>query len=465
MALIGDGRGGIFCANSLAKPDEWPSAARDKIKLGTFHVVLTNPPFGAKIVVKGKPLLAQYDLAYKWKRTQTGGWEKTAKLPDKRPPQIIFLERCLQLLCSGGRLGIVLPESVLGNPSYEHVVAYLMERCRILMVATMPESLFKTSGKGGTHTKVCALVLEKRPPGLLPYDIFMAEAKWCGHDSRGIPTVRVSEQTGEVTVLDDVPTIAGRYRAHIKGEEFEPDHLGFLLSSANIKNRILVPKYYNPEIDAELERLTATHNLVTIDALREEKMLAIRTGVEPGKMNYGTGKVPFIRSSDISNWEMKADFKHGVSEQVYRQYARKADVKAGDILMVRDGTYLIGTTAIVTESDLPMLFQSHILRIRVLDTRRVSPWLLFACLNAPIVKRQIRAKQFTQDIIDTLGKRFGEIKLPIPKDKGVREGIASEVQQVIESRVHLRNRAKQIALEVEGIERPGEEDQEALEIL
>ena len=48
MALVGDGRGGIFCANSLANPADWPSAMNEKIALGKFDVVLTNPPFGEK---------------------------------------------------------------------------------------------------------------------------------------------------------------------------------------------------------------------------------------------------------------------------------------------------------------------------------------------------------------------------------------------------------------------------------
>ena len=93
----------------------------------------------------------------------------------------------------GGRLGIVLPESILGNPSYEHVVFWLLQRCRIQAVITMPESLFKTSGKGGTHTKVCIVILQKETPGKV-YDIFMAEAKWCGHDSRHADTVQTSRR-------------------------------------------------------------------------------------------------------------------------------------------------------------------------------------------------------------------------------------------------------------------------------
>lgn len=125
MALVGDGRGGVFCANSLARSEDWPVAMREKISLKSFDVVLTNPPFGKKIVVKGAPLLSQFDLGYKWKRNkETKELERTTTLHEDQPPQILFLERCLQLLKPGGRLGIVLPEAVFGMPTYEYVVTY-----------------------------------------------------------------------------------------------------------------------------------------------------------------------------------------------------------------------------------------------------------------------------------------------------------------------------------------------------
>jgi type I restriction enzyme M protein len=59
-------------------------------------------------------------------------------------------------------MGIVLPESILGNPSYEYIIAFIQRHTIIRGIVTMPESLFKTSGKGGTHTKVAVLFLEKR---------------------------------------------------------------------------------------------------------------------------------------------------------------------------------------------------------------------------------------------------------------------------------------------------------------
>jgi type I restriction enzyme M protein len=462
MALIGDGRGGVFCENSLLPPEDWHPIAQSKVRLGTFDVLMTNPPFGAKIPIKGAALLSQYELGYKWARDkETKEPQQTTQLEDKRSPQILFLERCLQLLKPGGRMGIVLPESILGNPSYEYLVAFIQKHTIIRGVVTMPEPLFKTSGKGGTHTKVAVLFLEKKAGTKPEYDIFMSDVKWCGHDSRGNPTLRKDPATGKMALLDEVPLVPCRYRDVVRDAK-KRDHLGFLLSSGDIHNRIFVPKYYDPEIEAELEALKQTHELVRLGDLQKSRAISVDTGVEIGKMAYGTGTIPFIRTSDLSNWEIKADFKHGVSVEIHEEIKHKVDVKSGDILLVRDGTYLIGTSAIVTDADLPMLFQSHIYRVRVLKPKTVNPWLLFACLNTPIVKRQIRSKQFTQDIIDTLGKRLTEILIPIPKDVEVAKRFANETQEIIERRATLRNRAKALALELQGPSTVTEEDLEVV---
>ena len=218
MALVGDGRGGVFCENSLQPPSEWSHAAQSKIKLGTFSIVMTNPPFGTRIPIKGEHLLSQYDLGHKWrKNAETGEQEKTNTLHEDQPPQILFIERCLQLLKRSGRMGIVLPESIFGMPTYSYVLTYLTERTKILGVISMPEALFKTSGKGGTHAKVAVVFIEKTVPED-DYEIFMADAKWCGHDSRGNRTIRIDSK-GNETLLDDVPLITEKYKVLMKGGE------------------------------------------------------------------------------------------------------------------------------------------------------------------------------------------------------------------------------------------------------
>jgi len=207
MAVMGDGRAGVFCDNSLVPPASWDGALREEIRLGTFDVVVTNPPFGTKIPVKGREVLEQYTLGHKFVRTrqEDGGsvWEPTSRILESQAPQLLFIERCLQLLRPGGRLGIVLPESLFGMPTYTFVVQHLRRVCTVVGVVSMPEDLFQPH----THAKTCVVFIKNVPPPSEPYDIFMSVVEWCGHDSRGNDTVRRGPD-GLDELLDDVPKVA-----------------------------------------------------------------------------------------------------------------------------------------------------------------------------------------------------------------------------------------------------------------
>jgi hypothetical protein len=228
------------------------------------------------------------------------------------------------------------------------------------------------------------------------------------------------------------------------------DHTGFTIRLRSIRRGVFLPRYYNPEIAARLAELQKTHDLVVLGDLLENNHIHVATGDEIGKMAYGTGTIPFIRTSDISNWELKTDAKQGVSEDIYEKYGPSQDVRVGDILFVRDGTYLIGQVALVTESDTPLLYQSHLLKFRVNQDSPLSPWLFLACMTTPIVKRQIRAKQFTADIIDTVGDRFRELVLPVPKDKALAARIEREVKELVTERSRLRDKIRKIPYWVQG---------------
>ena len=112
-----------------------------------------------------------------------------------------------------------------------------------------------------------------------------------------------------------------------------------VISSADIKDNILIPKYYNNKIESSMSQLGDNLRLLNLGQLIDDGVISVCSGDEPGKMAYGTGDIPFVRTSDISNWEIKTIPKQGVSETIYQQYAAKEDVQPGDILLVKDGTY------------------------------------------------------------------------------------------------------------------------------
>lgn len=442
MAILGDGRGGVFCENSLEAVSNWSSKAQSLISLNSFNAVLTNPPYGSKLKIDDKQILERYDLGHKWKTTKDGNCEKTDKLLDDQTPQVLFIERCLKLLVDGGRLGIVAPESMFCNPSHAYIMKYVEKHAQIDAVISMPENLFQPH----THAKTCVVVMtkfSKEHPCVDPdHKIFMAVAKWCGHDSRGL----------EVP-FDDIPLIQERFEMFKSGRQLSYDHLGFTVNQSQIKDSIYLPIYYNPEIQEQIESIKDRFEFVTVGDLVSKGLLTINTGDEVGKLSYGTGQIPFIRTSDIANWEIKLDPKQGLSEEIYQSLSKKQDVQPFDILMVRDGTYLVGTCAMISPAETKIVYQSHLYKIRSTDHQKLNPYLLLALLSSPIVKQQIRSKQFTQDIIDTLGRRVLELELPFPKDDKESQKIIDRVQSVFDKRNEAKNIMRDVLLNVTPIHR------------
>lgn len=183
MAIVGDGKSGIFTEDSLEKPEKWKDKTRLKVDIGKFSVLLTNPPFGSKIPVRGEDKLRQFDLGHKWKQDKKSGeWEK-GKLKDKEAPQILFIERCLQLLKDGGRMAIILPDGIYGNKSLGYIRNWLLKQGRIVAVIDIPIETFMPN----TGTKTTVLIFQKLSENKIKkdYPVFMAVAETCGHDRRG----------------------------------------------------------------------------------------------------------------------------------------------------------------------------------------------------------------------------------------------------------------------------------------
>ena len=124
MVMNNDGEGGLFQANSLANPHTWSPEAAKKVGLGTIDVLFTNPPFGANIVIDEEPILNQFDLAAMWDQQDDKSWTMRTDasgnrvLQKSQPPEILFIERCVQFLAEGtGRMAMVIPNGILNNPA------------------------------------------------------------------------------------------------------------------------------------------------------------------------------------------------------------------------------------------------------------------------------------------------------------------------------------------------------------
>ncbi len=145
-----------------------------------FDIVMANPPFAGDI--KDKRLIANYEIAY-----------KNGKQVNKISRDILFIERCLDMLKPGGRMAIVLPQGRFNNTSDERIREFIMERARILAIVGLDGNTFKPH----TGTKTSVLFLQKWDDEINPkvddYEIFMAVSECSGKDNSGNEIYEVDE--------------------------------------------------------------------------------------------------------------------------------------------------------------------------------------------------------------------------------------------------------------------------------
>lgn len=191
MVMNNDGRGGLFWVNSLLRPTSWPREVQEAIELGSMDIVIANPPFGTKIKVEGQDILDQYDLAHIW-RKEADKWLMDGALRNAMSPEILFIERCIQFLKPGtGKLGIVLPDGVLGNPESEYIRYWILANCQVIASVDLPIETFLP--RTGTQTSVLILrrkseqekLAESLAGKVAEYRVFMAIARSVGKDRRG----------------------------------------------------------------------------------------------------------------------------------------------------------------------------------------------------------------------------------------------------------------------------------------
>ena len=156
MIMHGDGHGGVHHHDGLLNVDD--------IFENRFDVILTNPPFGArvekdlkiteadkftdevKIAVYKKRYGEAYTQALKQVNDNVGKSLLSLYKIDNGLTEVLFIERCLNLLKPGGRMGIVLPEGVLNNSNLQKVREFVESKAKILLIVSIPQDVFVASG-------------------------------------------------------------------------------------------------------------------------------------------------------------------------------------------------------------------------------------------------------------------------------------------------------------------------------
>ncbi len=415
MVLYDDGHSGIFCANSLLPFNELVNTAEKagvsralRPKPENFKILMTNPPFGSKGKVTNKKILVEFQLGYKWKREEDGRWIKINKILDGQTPEILFIERSLSFLDKGGRMAIVLPDSILTSPTNGYVRELIKKESIILGTVGLPEGTFTSAGAG---SKTSILFLRKKLNQQEKQGkIFMAIAENIGYD--------ISSKRGKFIVENDLPTIAEKFLELQSTGDIKFSKNPIIFATSDIGERFDPSFYYQQFIEIPGRKILPIQDVVS---LVEEK---INLKKFPEREFY------YIEIGDIN-------VKTGMIEKPYQKLLGKK-VPPGLKYIVKEGDILVslvrptrGAIAIVPKNLDGALATGG---FAVLRTKgRVSREYIFAILRMPFVLNQMGARAgggtYPTIKIDDIKK----VKIPIISSR-IEKKIILGVKKLFRSR-------------------------------
>ena len=213
LMMAAGSKGSVFHIDSLTYPAghlEGLKEATEKIPLGSIDVLMTNPPFGSDIPITDPAILGKYELARKPPKKdgsgQADGYQSAVA------PEVLFIQRGIEWLRPGGRMGIVLPDGILGNPGDEYIRRWILRHCWVLASVDLPVETFIVEANVNILTSLLFLKKKTREQiqaedlgRTVDYPVFMAVAEKVGFDRRGVPLYERTPD-GEEVLRDDVET-------------------------------------------------------------------------------------------------------------------------------------------------------------------------------------------------------------------------------------------------------------------
>lgn len=427
----------IFCHNSLDTIDNlWKifSVRGNNLEEG-FDVLLTNPPFGASGKITEKQILSQFNLGYKWEN-KNNVWSKTRNIAKGLPAEILFVERCLQLLREGGRMGIVLPNGHFENPSLEYLRYFIKQKAKILGIVNLPQETFIPYGTG---VKTSLLFLQKETQNKdNKYSLFFGKVTKLGYqgNKNGTP-LYLKDEKGNIIYNNEIPTldedfssVAADYKLFIDKKEVNSKY-SFIMDFNDLYGRFDY-NFYSPENRDILYQLRKNSVQLgkIVDIIKKKS----------DKLKNPENTVDYIELSDINahSFEIINTTEFQVHELPSRAHY---EIKNGDIITAIAGNS-VGTqkhaTAFVDEE-----FDGAICTngFRVLRNPKINPFYLLYYLHSEMFLKQMMMYRTGAAIPNVSDNDLANILVYIPDKK-----IMDEIGAKIERAIHLRKEsAREIA--------------------
>ncbi|NCO54881.1 MAG: N-6 DNA methylase [Bacteroidetes bacterium] len=438
LLLESNGKTNVICTNSLEDLDSLKLSVSQK---DGFDIVLTNPPFGAKIT--NTSILSKFDLGYKWSNYDKG-FHKTKSVYSNQNAEILFIERCIQLLKEGGRMAIVLPNGNFENPSLEYLRYYIKLKAKILAIVNLPQETFIPFGTG---VKTSLLFLEKDSPNKnKQYLVFFGRVTKLGYqgNKNGTPLYQkdkygqiLKDSTGQPLLEEDFNAIVEAYKEFQNGNFIESDN-AFSINYNELNGRFDFD-FYSPE------NRKMFSNLDNVKTARLGDICDI-VKIKSKKLKDQNSTIEYVELSDINTYSY--EIINSTTYQVHELPSRASyELQEGDIITAIAGNS-IGTrkhaTALVTKD-----FEGNICTngFRVLRNFKIDSYYLLYFLKSEVFLKQMFMYRTGAAIPNVSDNDLSNIIIHLPNDKLI-EDISKKMKKAFELRQESRNQIESIHLEL-----------------
>ena len=438
LLLEANGKTNILCTNSLEDLDSI------KLLLGQkdgFDLILTNPPFGAKITQSS--ILSKFDLGYKW-TSHENEFFKSRTVYANQKSEILFIERCLQLLKEGGRMAIVLPNGNLENPSLDYLRYYIKQKAKVIAIVNLPQETFIPYGTG---VKTSLLFLEKDSKNEeKQYPIFFGRVTKLGYqgNKNGTPLYQkdkygqtIKDKNGQPMIDENFTTIIENYKVFQEGKKVENEN-SFSIQFNELNGRFDFD-FYSPENRKLFSKLNNTKAVRLGDICEIVK-------VKSRKLKDPNLSVEYIELSDINTHSY--EIINSTTYQVHELPSRASyEIKQGDIITAIAGNS-VGTrkhaTAFVTEDYAGSICTNG---FRVLRNFKIDNYYLLYYLKSEMFLKQMFMYRTGAAIPNVSDIDFANILIYLP-DKKMIDEISDKMKKAFDLRQESKQQIESINLEL-----------------
>lgn len=374
--------------DALQEGEDFPNDRRQ------FDLVVSNLPFGSKVKVNSP----------------------TSFCIETDSQELLFLQKCMESVCNGGRAVVIVPEGVLSQRSGPAVAIkqHLLRSFNLHTILSLPAGAFSPS----TTLKTSVLFFDRTGPTQVTW-MYECRTEQILSKHRPLRAEHLVEFVSAFTTRLDSNTAANVPVSKLK-KNFDFSARNYISAHrAPADSLASIAAQLRENVDNSMATLLRISTLIEHREMRgldwhiertplRHLCISMKNGY-PGKA-LDAGDVKFIRITDVQGGDV--DWHGARYVNLGNSYYEHYRLNQGDIVFARVGA-TAGKSSLVREVPANAIFASNLIKL-VADQAQIIPEYLYLYLQSREFLEKVDKNLSGAVQLSISGAKLGEIEVPVP---------------------------------------------------